>query len=577
MTPSHPTPHAPAQQGPFRWGHLDTAHVYDDFSDPFNPPGSQRQYAQQQGVPRSTLGYWLRQPDPPGLDPDLVAFFRSGCGLAFLRRLVLALFVAFLFRGACGLRLLALFLRLAQLDRFVAPSTGALHQLGQAIAADLGAFADEERPRLAEGMKHRHIALVPDENFHGPHVCLVAAEPASNFLLVEQYADRRDEATWTAAIQQGLAGLPVTVLLLSSDQAKGIIACAGHGLEAQHLPELFHGQRDLCRPLMGPLQRQKQSAQEELHQAQQQVQACRAEAEAARTGPARPGRPKDYAAHLARGAARAQEAAREVEQCQDRQQQALAAVRGLGDDFHPFDGQTGAAVGAAEVATRLEQRLQTLEQVAQQAELGGKAQEALARGRRWAGALVAALEWFWAVARILVEELDLTEEAEQAVSAKLLPGLYWQQAAPRARTTQERQQKEGLAERFLREAWAEGGELRRLAPEEQEEVKRVAREVVGLFARSSSCVEGRNGRLALFHHGQTRLSAGRLKALTVIHNYQSTRADGTTAAERFFGKKPRDVFGWLLARLPDLPRPAAKRPNKASQTAAKTEEGWPNR
>jgi hypothetical protein len=40
----------------------------------------------------------------------------------------------------------------------------------------------------------------------------------------------------------------------------------------------------------------------------------------------------------------------------------------------------------------------------------------------------------------------------------------------------------------------------------------VSNEVVGLFARSSSCVEGRNGRLALFHHGQTRLSAGRLNA-----------------------------------------------------------------
>src|SRR4051794_26453895 len=63
--------------------------------------------------------------------------------------------------------------------------------------------------------------------------------------------------------------------------------------------------------------------------------------------------------------------------------------------------------------------------------------------------------------------------------------------------------------------------------------------------------------------------AGRLKALTVIHNYRTQRADGTTAAERFFGKKPRDLFTWLLERLPDLPRPAAKRPNKATQTSAK--------
>jgi hypothetical protein len=37
-----------------------------------------------------------------------------------------------------------------------------------------------------------------------------------------------------------------------------------------------------------------------------------------------------------------------------------------------------------------------------------------------------------------------------------------------------------------------------------------------------------------------------LKALTVIHNYMVKRADGTTAAERFFGQKHRDVFTWLV-------------------------------
>src|SRR5436190_2302797 len=217
MTPSHSSDTADPRPASSRWGHDQVAAAFDHFHDPDHPP-SQRQYAQQQGIPRSTLGAWLRQPDPEGLDPDLVAFFRSSCGVAFLRRLVLALFVAFLFRGACGLRLLALFLRLTHLDRFVASSTGALHELGQTIQADLGRFADEERPRLAEGMSHRHIALVPDENFHGPHVCLVAAEPASNFLFVEQYADRRDEATWTADIEPSGAGLPGNVLLTSSDQ-----------------------------------------------------------------------------------------------------------------------------------------------------------------------------------------------------------------------------------------------------------------------------------------------------------------------------------------------------------------------
>jgi hypothetical protein len=62
------------------------------------------------------------------------------------------------------------------------------------------------------------------------------------------------------------------------------------------------------------------------------------------------------------------------------------------------------------------------------------------------------------------------------------------------------------------------------------------------------------------------VSEGKLKALTAVHNYVVKRADGTTAAERFFGTKHRDAFTWLLQRLPDLPRPTAKRPQNAHQT-----------
>ena len=55
-----------------------------------------------------------------------------------------------------------------------------------------------------------------------------------------------------------------------------------------------------------------------------------------------------------------------------------------------------------------------------------------------------------------------------------------------------------------------------LAEEQKKEVDRVARECAGLFQRSSSCVEGRNGRLSLFHHGQGKLSDKRLQSLTVV-------------------------------------------------------------
>ena len=121
-----------------------------------------------------------------------------------------------------------------------------------------------------------------------------------------------------------------------------------------------------------------------------------------------------------------------------------------------------------------------------------------------------------------------------------------------------------MADKLKEQAWAKGGALSELPPEDRERLEEVGRQVAGLFSRSSSCVEGRNGRLSLQHHGHSRVSQRRLTALTVIHNYLVERSDGTTAALRFFGQRPPDLFEWLLERLPDLPRPARKR----SQTAA---------
>ena len=165
-----------------------------------------------------------------------------------------------------------------------------------------------------------------------------------------------------------------------------------------------------------------------------------------------------------------------------------------------------------------------------------------------------------------VEELELSEEQEQVVKEKLLAGHYWGMAAGRARTAEERKRLGEMAEGLKKEAWQQGGALSRLPQEERLQVEEVARESAGLFQRSSSCVEGRNGRLSLQQHGHSRVSERRLKALTVIHNYVVKRSDGTTAAQRFFGQKHKDVFAWLLQRLPDLPRPAAKRPQSAAQS-----------
>src|SRR5262245_1344451 len=409
MTPTQATKQPPPRTDPFRWERGEAATAFDHFASAEHC--SQRQYAQRQGIPPSTLGYWLRREDPAELDPALVAFLRSRTGEEFLRRLVLSAFLTFHQQGACGIRLIGSFLHMAQLDHFVASSYGALHTLATQLQADLGHFADEERPRLAALMTPRTITLTGDENFHGPHPCLVAIEPVSNFLVLECYRDRRDGDTWTAALKEALSGLPVEVALLTSDLAKGLLRCARHGLQVAHSPDLFHGHRDLLNPLVLPLQRSIQQADKELEKARRHAESLDGEVA-----------PEELVkmslreiGQIAAAIRHEQAAAEQLTQAQEQKEQVVREVRGVGDDYHPFDRQTGRPVTAGQVGERLAGHVERLEQVARQADLPERAKEALTKGRAWLGTLVAVVAWFWGLVRQQVEELELSEGQEAAV------------------------------------------------------------------------------------------------------------------------------------------------------------------
>jgi Family of unknown function (DUF6399) len=553
MLATQPTAAEPSRQDPFRWTRAEIATALENFSDPAHP--SQRETAEELGIPHATLNYWTRHYSPADGDP-IDSFFRSPGGEAVLRRIMLAALSTFQLQGACGIRQVGTFLDRAGLDRFVASSRGALHPLAVHLESDLIAFRDQEQPLLAQEMKPRTITVVADEHFHSGKPCLVGLEPMAGFLLVECYRERRDADTWKEAINEGTAGMPVAVVQMTSDLARALICCAEKGLQAAHSPDLFHGQRDMLKPLLLPLTRPVQQAEKNLEKARLHTEKLDAPVEQAQS-------PQKLEAII--------EAVRHefaiearLQQAKQRQEKAVQEVRGVADDYHPFDRHTGQPVSAEEVGKRLTQHVDELEKVAAEAELGEKPQQAVSKARTWVTTLMGCVAWFWCLANARVEELELSEEQERLVKEKLLAGHYWAMAARRARTAEEKKRLAELAEALKNAAWQEGGELSSLTAEERKEVEEVAQQSAGLFQRSSSCVEGRNGRLSLQHHGHSRVSERRLRALTVLHNYMVKRADGTTAAERFFGQKHKDVFSWLLERMPDLPRPAPKRQKPAA-------------
>jgi hypothetical protein len=553
MTPCHSTQPASPRTDPFRWPRGVVANALDNFCNPDH--SSQRECAEQFGIPHATFNYWTRHYSPVNDDP-IDSFFRSPSGEAVLRRIVLAALTTFGLQGACGIRPLGTFLERSGLDHFVASSRGALHPLAAHLESDLVAFRDCEQPALAQQMKPRTITVVPDEHFHSGKPCLVGLEPVAGFLLVESYRDHRDADTWKEAIEEGTRGMPVAVVQLTSDLARALVCCAEKGFQAAHSPDLFHGQRDLLQPLLLPMTRPIQQAKKELEKATAHTNKL--------DTPLHQPQTEEELLALIDAVSTEQAIGQRLEQAKQLQEEAVQQVRGVGDDYHPFDRETGLPVTAEEVGKRLTGHLDKLVAVVAEAGLDEKAKQALNKSRTWLATLMGCVAWFWCLVNQRVEDLDLSEEQEQLVKEKLLPGHYWAMAAGRARTPAERTRLKELAEELKKEAWQEGGALSSLSEEEKKQVEEVARETAGLFQRSSSCVEGRNGRLSLQHHGHSRVSEQRLKALTVIHNYMVQRADGTTAAQRFFGQQHKDVFSWLLERMPDLPRPAQKRPKSAA-------------
>jgi hypothetical protein len=521
---------------------------------------SQRQFAQEHGVPRTTLQYWLSRKATIDADPTVIAFFESPLGLAFLHRLVIAAHLIFTQVGPCGIRLICQFLELSKLDRFVAASYGSQQQVSQKMEAEIGAFGAQERSRLAQGMAPKKITICEDETFH-PETCLVAIEAVSGFILVEKYAKHRDAETWNQAIKQATEGLAVEVIQSCSDEARGILSHVREGLGAHHSPDLFHAQQELHKATSLSLQAQVSQASQEVEQAEKQKRGAEEEYQIYRSHPPRGGFPPDFPKRIARAKQAEQEARSGLEAANARRDQMQAAIRGLSEAYHPYDLSSGCSVEAREVEQRFEAQFAEIDRVAEEAQLSESSRRRIEKARRLIESFVATMAFFHLCVQMWIGELQLSAEIEQVVLKELIPALYLQRSAKKLPTTEERAKIVAVYQPMLERIRGPGAALGQLAAEDRAKIERVAEQAADLFQRSSSCVEGRNGQLALRHHSLHRLSNGKLVSLTVVHNYYLTRSDRTTAAERFFGAKPRDLFMWLVDHLDVPARPAAKRSN----------------
>jgi hypothetical protein len=240
----------------------------------------------------------------------------------------------------------------------------------------------------------------------------------------------------------------------------------------------------------------------------------------------------------------------EFEQKAKRREEVKAAVRDMGTIHHPINLKTGALQTATDMEGQFSEQFKIIYDRAKAANLSEPSMDYIEKSQRAFAAIVCYMKYFFTIYAAFIEGLHLGLEQEKFFNEVIFPLSYlkmiWKRLPKKAKT-ENRQLLQSLEVRIRDAPWPDKLKL---------EWMRRGKEMAEVFQRSSSCVEGRNGVLSLNYHRFHRLNERSLKVLTIMHNFDVRRSDGTTAAERLFEAKHDNLFDCLVANvhIPNKPQ-----------------------
>jgi hypothetical protein len=465
--------------------------------------------------------------------------------------------------GACGIRLVCLLLNLTGLDRFVAASYGAQQQVNRRVEEVMVAYRQDETARLAQDMPRKDITVTQDETCTGG-LCLVTMDPDSTCILLEQLAQARDQVMGNALMAPALAQRNCQVMQSTRDEAPGLLASVEHSLEAHHSPDVFHVQHELSKAVSAPMATTERAAHKVVGEAREQLEQSKAHQHSAGDEPEKrgPGRPPKAPVSLEHAEQVLEAASREQERIPLQREQVTQSLRSIGHASHGVDLERGVRRNGPRIAADIQAHIEQVRAIAQHEGLSQRCVERSEKAERVVPNMQATIECVSGYVRQQVDQLDLTQPASFAMHAKRISSYSLDRVA-QTRTVRDGEPLRELAERLRAPLVELGGVLSALSPEARDQLHDEATRLAAVFQRSSANVEGRNGSLSLRNHQLRGLDLPRKReCFTAMHNFFLTRPDGTTAAERFFGQKPRSMFAAILASV-ELPPAPLSPPRRA--------------
>ena len=349
-----------------RWDRFERADLFEQYRELRTQGVSERQAAKELKVPRTTLQAWRVWHDTLDICPHVADFFQSGPGMAFLHRLVVAFHMVCVEVGACGIRLVCLFLNLTGLNRFVAASYGAQQQINVQIEQAMVAYDQDETARLAKAMPKKDLTVTQDETCTGG-LCLITIDPDSNFIILEQLAQARDHVSWNDAMAPARAKFNCRIIPSTSDEAPGLLASVAHSLEAHHSPDLFHGQHELVKAVSGPMATKERAAYKAVIEAQEQLQRLQTHPISTGEVPDKrgPGRPSKEPVSLEQAQQALESATEEHERLAEQRAKVQQSIRGIGHDDHVVNLERGVRRNGPLIAADMQEHIEQIRTVAQ--------------------------------------------------------------------------------------------------------------------------------------------------------------------------------------------------------------------
>lgn len=469
--------------------------------------------------------------------------WETEAGQEWLRLLVIATIYTFGLKGNQGAERMSEFFELIRLAEHIGISPSSLRNLRRKMEKAIIEFQHMQEAQQREaGTESCEIVASGDETWFNNDIVLVLMDLVSGYLIVEEEAEDRSYETWNAKAQARLKELGLSVKHFISDRGKALVKLATAGLGCLAGADIFHAQYGISKWLGRSLHGKLGRATQQLHEAQAKLVKLRekeAQADVIRTQKQRVKEKQEKLDVIQAG----REAYSAV-------QQTISAV------VHAFGVADNQPQSSERVEERLEEQAQQLEQIALDYSVKDN-KDALGKFRRQIEDVSSIVDAWWTWTKESLED-DIKADVRHWLLYVLLPVIYWYDQLQKTRNPEMREVYETALQK-AQAAYADHPITRTISKKELDRWRTWAEWASGNFHRASSAVEGRNGALSQSYHNGRGLTSRRLRALTVIHNYDTRRRDGSTPAERLYGAQFPDLFDWLRDQMGALPLPRQSR------------------